>query len=306
MPRPIASSFLGVGFLLLLTVCLGQTAPDTQPNTSKNGPRLNLHVERASPLDLEVAGNLAGFPKGAKRYVRREDLGALPQVNFTVRDDANFSAPAEVRGVELQTLLERIGGTGSEAVIVAVCKDWYRGYFPQAYVQAHRPVLALEINGQPPSGWPKRGGDSGPAMGPYLVTHAQFTPSFKILAHEDEAQIPWGVVRLEFRDQKSAFGAITPRGPKAAGPAVQAGYGIAQQNCLRCHGPESLGPLKGKLTWAGIALFASQAPKNFAAYVRNPQAQSRDAEMPANPAYDDPTLQALIAYFQTFAAPEKR
>jgi len=301
MPRRAARSFLAVGFLLS-TATLGQAPDETRLNAHKNGHKLQLQTKRASPLDLEVAGYLAGLPADSKRYLRREDLLALPQVRFTANDDPNFGVPVEVRGVELGVLARELSGAGDQTVLVGICKDWYRGYFPQAYIAAHKPVLALEINGQPPSGWPKRGGPAGPSMAPYLVTHAGFTPSFKILGHEDEMQIPWGVVRVEFWNEKKAFEAIVPRGAKSTDPAVQAGYRIAQQNCMRCHGPESLGPLKGKLIWEGIGLFAAQAPKNFAAYVRNPQALNRDSEMPPNPAYDDETLQALIAYFQIFSS----
>ncbi len=47
-------------------------------------------------------------------------------------------------------------------------------------------------------------------MGPYMISHPKFTPSFKILSHPEEAQIPWGVVRLEFRNEKAVFSANYP------------------------------------------------------------------------------------------------
>ena len=276
------------------TLALAQTAP-----------RLSWHTTRTSPLDLEIGGDLSGLPPETTRYVSREDLLALPQVNFTVTDDSNFASPAQVRGLELEVLAGEFAAGRGASLIVAVCDDWYRAYYPRTYVQAHRPALALEINGQPPAGWPRASEDSGASMGPYLITHPHFAPAFKILAHEDEAQIPWGVIRLEFRDEKAAFETIAPHGAHAADPAVQAGYRIAQQNCLRCHGPNSEKHLKGKLTWSGIAMFAGQAPKNFTAYVRNPRAIAQYAEMPGSPAYDDVTMLALIAYFKSFSPLEK-
>ena len=78
-------------------------------------------------------------------------------------------------------------------------------------------------------------------MGPYLISHREFTPGAAILSHRDEAQIPWGVIRLEFRDEKSVMGSISPRGPQRDNSAVQSGYRIAQQNCLRCHKMGSYG-----------------------------------------------------------------
>src|SRR5208337_1011903 len=103
---------------------------------------------------------------------------------------------------------------------------------PRVYVSAHHPILVLKINAKDPAGWPKDSEDHGQDMGPYLVSHAKFAPSFKILSHRDEPQIPWGVVRIDFLDEAKTFGAIAPRGPAAQSRAVQDGFLIAQQNCF--------------------------------------------------------------------------
>jgi mono/diheme cytochrome c family protein len=305
MPRRMTASLFLLISLLFSAAWSSRPFPDAAQIANENAPKLTLHETRSSPLDLEVTGALHSLPPGATRYLRREDLAAAPQVNLTVTDDPNFHRPVKVKGIELGFLARALAAEGQKSVVVAICTDWYRSYYPETYREIHRPVLALEIDGQGPSAWPKNPEVSGLSMGPYLITQSNFTPAFKILAHDDEAQIPWGVTRLEFRNQETAFAAIAPRGTTATDPNVQAGYRISQQNCLRCHGPESDEPLKGKLTWAGIAVFAAQAPKNFAAYVRNPKAVAKDAQMAPNPGYDDATLNALTAYFRTFAAPEK-
>jgi mono/diheme cytochrome c family protein len=261
---------------------------------------LSLREKRGSGLDLEVRGDLAGLPAGSVRYLSREDLQALPQVSYAVTDDANFSGPVRVRGVELEVLAWEFAGGGEKVLIVAVCGDLYRAHYPQAYVQAHRPLLVLEINDEAPPGWPKRNEGSGSGMGPYLISHPHFAPSFRILAHEEEARIPWGVERLEFRSEEAVFGEIAPRGPSAGEAAVQAGYRIARENCLRCHGPASYGRLKGSVTWDGIGLFAQTSPRALANYVRDPKGVAQYAQMPGNPNYDETTMQALIAYFKTF------
>ncbi len=265
----------------------------------------NLRETRSSELDLEVGGELAGLPAGTVRYLTREDLKALPQVSYRVTDDANFSGAVQISGVELEVLARALGAGGERALIVAVCGDLYRAHYPRAYVETHRPVLVLEINGRGPAGWPKRKGSTDLGLGPYLISHPQFTAGFKILGNEEEAQIPWGVVRLEFRNEETVFAGIAPRGAGADDPKVQAGYRIARQNCLRCHGPASYGRLKGQLNWAGIAFFVDASPKDFAAYVRNPKTVVKTAEMPGNPGYDDATVGALIAYFRTFLAKGK-
>jgi mono/diheme cytochrome c family protein len=264
-----------------------------------------LHAIRSSPLDLELGGELAGLPAGAARYITRDDLLALPQVNQTVSDDPNLAGPRQVAGISLEELTKELAAAPESALVVAVCADRYRGNYPHAYVAAHHPFLVLKINGQPPERWPKEAEGHGSDMGPYMVSHTRFTPILKILSHADEPQIPWGVVRLEFRDAKVVFRAIAPRGPLAQEHSVQAGYRIAQQNCFRCHnmGPE--GGQKAGCPWLVLSTWATASPEHFAAYVRAPKSKNPHAEMPGNPAYDDATLHALTAYFQTFSASEK-
>lgn len=204
----------------------------------------------------------------------------------------------------LDVLAREFAARGEKTLIVAVSADLYRAHYPETYVEAHRPLLVLEINGEGPGGWPKSKEGSS-AMGPYLISHPHFTPSFLVLGNAEEPQIPWGVVRLEFRTEEAVFGEILPRGASAGEPAVQAGYRIARENCLRCHGPASYGRLKGLLTWEGIGLFAETSPRALANYVRDPRSVAQYAQMPANPNYDDATMQALVAYFRTLVVKGK-
>jgi len=264
-----------------------------------------LHATRLFPMDLEVGGELAGLPSGATRYVTRDDLLALPQVTYTVTDDSNFAGPTDVSGVPLEDLIRYLGASPTADLVVAICDDEYRANYPRAYLARHHPLLVLEVNGKPPAGWPKDSGGHGFDMGPYMISHPKFTSSFRILAHTDEPQIPWGVVRLEFRDEKAVFGAIAPRGPRTNDPAVQAGYKITQQNCFRCHNRGAEGGQKSKVSWTVLSALAAKSPEFFASYVRNPRAQNPNAQMPGNPGYDEATIRALAAYFETFSQPEK-
>jgi mono/diheme cytochrome c family protein len=257
-----------------------------------------LRTSRSSALDLEVAGDLAGLPHRSIRYLTREDLRALPQVSYTVTDDANLTGPASISGVSLEELSRRVVASPNSDLIVAICDDRYRANYPRDYISAHHPLLVLLINGQPPDRWPKEG--HGLDMGPYLISHPNFTPRSKILSHTDEPQIPWGVVRLEFRNEKAVLSAIAPQGSGPRQPAVEAGYKIAQQNCFRCHNRGDEGGQKSGRPWTILATWASASPDYFAAYVRNPQSKNPKAEMPGFPDYDDATIAALRAYFQTF------
>jgi mono/diheme cytochrome c family protein len=264
-----------------------------------------LHEARTSPLDLELAGNLAGLPAGSVRYVTREELLALPQVNFTATDDTNFHGPTKISGVPLEELARIFSAAPASDLIEAICVDKYRAYYPRAYVQAHHPSLVLEIESQAPAGWPKYGEGAGLDMGPFIISHPKFTPTFKVLSHADEAQIPWGVVRIEFRDEKEVFGAIAPRGTHASDTPVQDGYRIAEQNCFRCHSMGDEGGQKSGLPWMVLSAFASGSPDFFGAYVRDPKSKNPKAQMPGRPDYDDATIRALTDYFRTFSSQEK-
>ncbi len=268
-------------------------------------PAAKLHANRTSPLDLELGGDLANLPPNSTRYITREDLLALPQVNFTVVHDANFTGPTPVSGISLEELVRRFAAAPDSALTLAICEDKYLATYPHAYIAAHHPVLVLKINGQPPSGWPRDSEGRNLDIGPYLISHPNFTPSFKILSHSDEPQIPWGVVRLEFRDENAVFAAIAARGPQSQDQQVQAGYRIAQQKCFHCHNMGSEGGQKAGRPWLVLSAWATASPSYFAAYVRNPKEKNPNAQMPSLPEYDDATLRALIAYFQTFTMREK-
>jgi mono/diheme cytochrome c family protein len=285
--------------LLLLGLELLALRRDVHWQTRDSWVSGRLHAQRSAATDLEVGGDLAGLPAGSTRYITRGDLLALPNVSYRVSDDPNFGRPTRVKGVLLERLPGFLGAADTANLVVAICNDKYRTNYSIAYMARHHPLLVLEINGQPPAGWPKDASGGGFDMGPYLISHAQFVPGFRILAHSDEAQIPWGVVRLEFRNPASVFGAIAP--PRAASdPIIDAGYRIAQQNCFRCHNLGAEGGQKSGVPWEALAQVATASSEWFSDYVRDPRAKNPRTQMPGNPDYDHPTLHALVSYFRTF------
>jgi mono/diheme cytochrome c family protein len=273
--------------------------PGTQAAGSSFPPSA-LARHRSSSSDLELGGELAGLPPGSTRFVTRNDLLTLPQVEYTVTDDANFTRPTHVSGVALDELVRYLASPRS-GMVVAICEDQYQASYPRAYIEAHHPLLILRIDGQGPPGWPKDAEGHGLSMGPFMISHPRFTPSFKIFSHADEAQIPWGVVRIEFRNEQETLRTIAPRGPHADDQLVQAGYRIAQQNCFRCHNQGNQGGTKAGRPWLVLAAWAATTPEYFAAYVRNPRVKNPQAQMPGNAGYDDNTIAALRAYFQTLS-----
>jgi hypothetical protein len=258
-----------------------------------------LHATRQAPTDLELGGAVPG----AGQFLSYQDLLQLPQVaTFMTSNDSNFPIPASVNGVALDQLRRSLSADGD--MVVAICKDGYRSNYPALYLAAHHPVLVLTVNGKSQESWPKA--ENGGALGPYVIANPGFTPSFKVLSHSDEAQIPFQVVRLDFRNESEVFGAIAPHGNFAPGSPVMNGYRIAQQNCHRCHNMGAEGGHMASLAWPVLAAMAKGSPEFFAKYVRNPQALNPHSRMAASPEYDDQTIAALRAYFATFAPGEQK
>jgi mono/diheme cytochrome c family protein len=258
-----------------------------------------LHAERSAPGDLEVSGEIAGLPPGTTRYVRYEELLRLPQETYTVSDDSNFQGKTEIQGVALNSLAKILGKSPDDLLIVAICYDHYRTNYPREYMEGHHPLLVLRVNEQLRDHWPPSG--KGGSLGPYLISHPFFKPSFKILSHEDEPQIPFGVTRIELRRESEVFGAIRPGAEWRENESVQEGYVIARQDCFRCHNSGGEGGTMAGRSWLRLAERAANDGARFRQTIRNPASLIIGAKMPAHADYDEATLDALTAYFRTFA-----
>jgi len=262
-------------------------------------PRIPLHRTRLHRDDLEIGGDLAGVPAGQTRFVTYADLLALPQVSVHVSDDTNFVGSVRIDGVLLESLPSLLGAKPGSRLVTAICDDFYEAHYPRAYLDTHHPILVLKINGLDPAHWPL-GADKVP-MGPFMISHAEFHSTFKVLSHTEEPQIPWGVQRLDFEREADVYRPILPIGREAASTTVQQGYAIARENCFRCHDRHGQGGTKAKRSWSVVARRAITDPQWFADYVRHPTKVNPASQMAASPQYDDATIAALIAYFKPFA-----
>ena len=279
-----------LAYLLSMGLCLCMSVMVDAQQT-----RVSLYRTRASASDMEIGGALAGVAKGQTRFARYSDLLTLPLETYTVTDDTNFGKTVRITGVSLAGLPRWLGAAPGAGMVIAVCDDAYAAHYPAAYLKAHHPLLVLRVNGKDPAHWPV--GVDGVPMGPYMVSHAHYTPSFRVLSHEDEAQVPWGVVRLEFRNEQQVYAPIEPR---LRSPLVDQGYTIARQSCFRCHSNGGEGGLKSNRSWGVVARRAQNDPAWFDAYVRDPKKINAASQMAASPQYDDATLRALRAYFAEF------
>jgi mono/diheme cytochrome c family protein len=266
-----------------------------RPNAAQSPALLaKLHAAPASPSDLALSGDLARVPRGETRYLTRDDLLAASQPMTISPDDGNFKDAAKVRAIPLEDLTRALGVPPTD-MLIADCRDKYQTHYTRRYLANHHPVLVTELDGAPL----RESKDDD--YGPYMIAHRNFKPTFKILAHEDEPQVPWGVVHLEFRSEATVLGAIAPRGAHAGDAALQDGFKIAQQNCFRCHNNGAVGGLKSGVAWTVLTALAANSPDFFTAYVRDPKSKNPNTQMAASPEYDSATMAALIAYFRTFA-----
>ena len=284
------AAFPGIGVDREIT---HDTASATSVSTS-----VALQQTRSSPGDLELSGTLAGLPAGSHRFLRYEDLLRLPLETYTVSDDSNFHGRTRITGVALSTLAGLFAA--KDSMVAAVCYDSYQSNYPSEYIQAHHPVLVLKIDGKSRDQWPLS--EYGGPLGPYLISHPPFKPSFTVLSHKDEAQIPFGVTRIEFGSEARIFGAIRPPGAWGKNSPVWMGYEIARQDCYRCHNMGTEGGFKAQRSWLILGAWAATDPALFQAYVHQPRSIMKSAQMPAHTDYDRATLAALTAYFRTFAA----
>ena len=261
-----------------------------------------LHTRREASSDLEVTGQLRGVPAGESRFVSRESLLGLPQVEASIPQSEELSDKAGVelaaQGIYLDDLVKILGGEGDAAA--GICKDGYTSTFPVDYIKAHRPILVLTIEGMTPHEWATK--NSRFDASPYLVGYHDFVPAFRVLSHADQPAQPDGMTKMVFGTDQQLYDGIVPIHVAAPNDTlISDGYTIARQNCYRCHNAGANGGTKAGVSWAHIGGVAKKKPAYFAAWVRHPQAVKPNAKMPPNLDYDGATLAALQHYFATFA-----
>jgi hypothetical protein len=270
---------------------------------SKPAPKSLLHSTRQSPQDLEVTGLIRGLPIGESAYVRYSDLLALPQTKAVIADDPDIPGPVHVSGVSFETLASALNVLPQSDLVDALCSDRYRSHFPADYIAQHHPILVLTIDQKPLAAWAESAHQRDPS--PYLVMYSHFVPTFKILAHQDQPQLPDNLLRLNFTTQSQTFGPITPHGNFPPNSPELQGFAIAKQNCLRCHFQGTSGGTKSGRSWQVVGTWAREQPAFFQAYVKNPTKFEPRSHMAPNPEYDAATLAALTAYFRTFSTSTK-
>src|ERR1700688_1424265 len=94
---------------LLLAPCIAPNSTAHTGFTNSGAANVAFHVNRSSPSDLELGGNLAGLPPETTGYVTRPQLLALPHETYTVTGDPNFAGRTQISGVALEELFHYLG-----------------------------------------------------------------------------------------------------------------------------------------------------------------------------------------------------
>lgn len=270
-------------------------------------PQPELHTRRGAATDLELAGLSGVVSHGESRFVSRTLLLTLPQVTVHLDQFEDFPAISSpgvmVSGIYLDVLAKALGAEVTEAsAIEVICADGYAASLPAGYIQVHRPIFVLSIDGLSPHEWAVQHKTYDP--GPYFIAYEHFAPHFRVLAHDDRPLEPDQIAKLLFSTKAVIYAGIEPKGsndPAQFDSPVISGFRIARQNCFRCHNSGDYGGTQAGLSFKKLGKIAASRPEYFAAWVRDPQAIDPKSKMPANKSYDKATLEAITRYFATIS-----
>jgi len=256
---------------------------------------LELHRDRASPLDLALTGLVAGVPEGETRYVRWAELRALPVTRLRLTDEF-IPGQQEVTVLFLDELWRALPREAGADLLLATCSDGYASVYREDFMARYRPFLVLEINGRGPGQWPPPGLSFNP--GPYAISISPaVAPEVATLLDANHKK-PWGVVTLEIASYGRRFHDAYAGAWERLSARAVAGREIWVNSCASCHaGPGGIfGGSKSGQAFPTLAALAAANPAFFRAYVRHPQSLVPAAKMEAHPHYTDPQLDALIAF----------
>lgn len=259
------------------------------------GEPLPLLAAREAATDLEVSGLLEGVAAGERRWVRWEDLRALPGQEIETEGEF-LPGRQRVRIVFLREVLERLPIAAGFDAVTATCTDGYASVFPDEFIDTWRPYLVLEINGAGPDRWPPEGLSFNP--GPYVITVSdQVTPGVGKLLDISHKQ-PWGVSAIKLVREAEEFAPFARGDWAALSPAALRGRELWVNSCYSCHkGPgEEIGGTKGGRPFAVLQAYAKHNSSYFKTYVREPKKLNASAQMTAHPHYSDEQLNELRAF----------
>lgn len=247
---------------------------------------------------LTVLGRLANGK--TNKVVSFTDLSALANMKVHVEKDLELQRAANFQGLPLAELPAALGAAPDADVMLMRAADNYFSFFTRDYIERHQPFLAVRIDGQVPSKWPKT--SYGAALGPYLVAHEKFDGPELLAGLKEPAKFPYAVVSVEF-----ARAAHTVDKLKVAGSEtnnlLRVGQNLALSACISCHHAGDFGGTLAQRPWAILSTWAKADPSYFRRYVRDPKSVNPNSKMGGFKDWPDEAIESVRAYFAAYKAP---
>jgi mono/diheme cytochrome c family protein len=265
---------------LLVTACLWQGGLADEPKPE---------------VPLKFGGALTGGRTEA--VLSHADLEQAASVRVRVERDLELQRAASLVGVPLADLSRLAGATPGTDVLILRAADGYTSYVTQDYLERHRPMLVVRLDGQPPSRWPTT--SYGAALGPYLVSHERFTPRPLLPGLPEPAAIPYAVVRVDFARSADTLHRLHVPGT-ATNAVLRIGQELALRSCLSCHQAGDLGGTLAGRPWIVLGAWAKADPGYFRRYVRDPKSVNPASRMSGFKDWPEEALEAVRAYFAAY------
>ena len=272
------------GYIVVLFVMLVLVSPEWRPDG-----------EAAPEFPLRAMGRLADGR--TNRVVTYSDL--LRQAKLTVRSekDLELGRAADFQGIPLSELPRVFGAASDADVMLMRASDNYFSFFTRDYIERHSPFLAVRIDGQAPSKWPKT--SYGAALGPYLVAHERFDGAELLPGFKEPAKFPYAVVSVEFArtadtvDRLKVSGAMT-------NASLRVGQALALSACISCHHAGDFGGTLAQRPWMILSTWAKADPSYFRRYVRDPKSVNPNSKMGGFKDWPDEAIESVRRYFAAY------
>ena len=251
---------------------------------------------RAEEMSLRVFGKLAGRTNNVVVGYPALLAKAAPPVKVEL--DPELGRAAEFRGVALAELPRLLGAGPDSDLIILRAADNYFSCFPKDYVDQHQPFLAVEIDGAPPSRWPKT--SYGAALGPYLVSHPKFVGAELLPGLKESPRFPYAVVSLEFARAAETLDRLKVAGA-ATNHSLRIGETLALSACISCHHAGDFGGTLAQRPWVILSTWAKADPGYFRRYVRDPKAVNPAAKMGGFKDWPAEAIEAVRGYFAAYS-----
>ena len=220
---------------------------------------------------------------------------------LTVRSekDLELGRAVEFQGIPLADLPRMLGAAPDADVMLMRAADNYFSFFTRDYIERHDPFLAVRIDGQVPSKWPKT--SYGAALGPYLVAHEKFEARELLVGLNEPAKFPYAVVSVEFARAADTVDKLKVSGAET-NASLRVGQTLALSACISCHHAGDFGGTLAQRPWMILSTWARADPSYFRRYVRDPKSVNPNSKMGGFKDWPDEAIESVRGYFAAYTS----